>query len=75
MQINFDYKDNVNMNLFHLSTLYYIHNINVYLHVLYFKVLHACYVQVFIYLIFYKNLNVLKPIQCLYKVQMKYLIC
>lgn len=55
MQINFDYKENVNMNLFNLSTLYYIHNRNVYLHVLYFKVIHVCYVQVVVYLISYKN--------------------
>lgn len=55
MQINFDYKENVDMNLFHLSTLYYIHNRNVYLHLLYFKVIHVCYVQVGIYLISYKN--------------------
>lgn len=57
MQINFDYKENVDMNLFHLSTLYYIHNRNVYLHLLYFKVIHVCYVQVVIYLISYKNLK------------------
>lgn len=43
------------MNLFHLSTLYYIHNKNVYLHVLYYKVIHVCNVQVVIYLISYNN--------------------